>query len=787
MQYMIILPILLQLVSAFLVYRLENRVLGARLSTSFTLTNFLISLILLLTGSFGHFSLFGVLELFPDRLGLLLSTYILLVSSVIHKYAENYMRDEPGYRRFYALLDLMTATLILLVVAGNLLLLFFAWHLVGVLLFLLLNHNYREEKAVRFANLSFITQRLADVPLLIAIVLLYLEFRTLSIPELEKAVLSFEGYSFTLWVVPLLVVMSAMIKSAQVPFHLWLVYSMEGPTPVSALMHAGIVNAGAFLVNRTAFLFTHENPGLYLAFFVGSLTAILGSALMLIQNDVKKSLGYSTVGQMGYMVMEFGIGAFALAVYHMMAHGIFKATLFLYSGNVIHSARKDPNIPEDEVYKVVTRGIKFEKNVPWLLYALLSILVPLLLVVLIHLIVEEHFLEYETQLIIFFFAWATGAQAVISTFRTEREKPLLSALIAILSLLIFLLGYVVMGHTLSKFLYPNQEIIERIYESSFANTVVLIAEMILIGLIILAGWVFIYYANKEKFLTFNTFVYTHLSRELYFTDLYEFIKEFLLKVSDVLKKESVFAGISLFALFLLALELSTADFVKTLLLGLFIPLLPSVYLILKLKGNPYTYSVLLLIGSLLGVVFFGEISLSPLVPLITFAFFSLRSLSSRNLSEFIPDIFGASASVLWISSKFWLGIFVAFGILILVYLGEFLRKYYGSSEFGFITGLLEKAPKFSALTFITALFLYGAPLFITFYAYYYAGIELNLYTYALFLIGWVILSTAILVSLGKFLFYREREDLIYTDLDDRVFKPALGILVLLLVIGFFIA
>ncbi|MGB9874402.1 MAG: proton-conducting transporter membrane subunit, partial [Hydrogenobacter sp.] len=125
------------------------------------------------------------------------------------------------------------------------------------------------------------------------------------------------------------------------PFHIWLVYSMEGPTPVSALMHAGIVNAGAFIANRFAFMFPHDLYGLSLSFLIGIITAVIGSTLMLMQNDVKKALGYSTVGQMGYMMMEIGVGAFALALYHMMAHGIFKTTLFLSSGGVIYEARRD--------------------------------------------------------------------------------------------------------------------------------------------------------------------------------------------------------------------------------------------------------------------------------------------------------------------------------------------------------------------------------------------------------------------------------------------------------------
>src|SRR5207237_9545264 len=148
--------------------------------------------------------------------------------------------------------------------------------------------------------------------------------------------------------ITLLIFIGAMSKSAQFPMHVWLPRSLYAPTPVHALLHAGIINAGGFLINRLAPLFGLSSTTLHVAFVVGTMTAILGAAMMLAQNDIKKPLGFSTIGQMGYMIMECGLGAFSLAVFHLIAHGIFKATVFLNCGNVIHKARQEPAFPHTD-------------------------------------------------------------------------------------------------------------------------------------------------------------------------------------------------------------------------------------------------------------------------------------------------------------------------------------------------------------------------------------------------------------------------------------------------------
>src|SRR2546425_11590690 len=145
--------------------------------------------------------------------------------------------------------------------------------------------------------------------------------------------------------ITLLIFIGAMSKSAQFPLHMWLPDSLYAPTPVHALLHAGIINAGGFLLNRLAPLYGLSPTTLHLVFAIGAMTALLGAGMMLTQNDIKKTLGYSTIGQMGYMIMECGLGAFALAVFHLIAHGLFKATIFLNCGHVIHAARQETRLP----------------------------------------------------------------------------------------------------------------------------------------------------------------------------------------------------------------------------------------------------------------------------------------------------------------------------------------------------------------------------------------------------------------------------------------------------------
>ena len=296
--------------------------------------------------------------LLSDPLSSVMGVLIAGISLVVHLYSIRYMVEETGYARFFILLDLMTACLLVMVAAADLVTLVISWHLIGVLLYFLLGHDTRRHSTFRYAFWTFFTYRLGDLALIAAAAVLFHVYGTLSLNDIfahlrnDLQIPSVFGMPVTV-VAATFLAFAALARSAQFLLHNWLPYTMDGPTPVSALMHAGIVNAGGFLINRFAPVFVHAGDVLHGLFIIGLITAVAGSVLMLAQNDIKKSLGYSTMGQMGFMIMECGVGAFSLAIYHLIAHGFFKGALFLGAGGVINEARRDDGIPKDDLYTFV--------------------------------------------------------------------------------------------------------------------------------------------------------------------------------------------------------------------------------------------------------------------------------------------------------------------------------------------------------------------------------------------------------------------------------------------------
>ncbi len=483
------------------------------------------------------FQLTPFITFYIDALSAVMALAVSTISAIVHAYSVRYMQDDEGYARFFALLDLMTFSILITVTAGNLILMLTGWILVGVVLYFLLSHDLRFEQAHRFSLWTFLTHRLGDIPLLFAVLLLYKEFNTFDVALIKDKLTSGDAPQ-NIELVGILIVLSAFAKSAQFPLHLWLPYTMAGPTPVSALMHAGIVNAGGFLINRFAPVFFHAEMGLHLAFWVGLITAVLGSMLMLMQTDIKKSLGYSTVGQMGYMIMECGVGAFALAIYHLIAHGIFKATLFMGSGGVIHEARKDPNIPEDEVYSFFVKRELPPTRLPWIVFALITVSVPLAIVIGAHLVVGPHLFEYQGAIILLFFGWVTGAQTIFSIYKLGTRSVYKLLLFVVLSFSVVVLGYVLIGHSFEKFLYPDKEFIDRIYHNAGINPVLFEFQIVALTFLVALGWLFVYYANQNrdlvlpKFRGVYTALYTHLSRELYIGDIYGAVAGALVRLSE---------------------------------------------------------------------------------------------------------------------------------------------------------------------------------------------------------------------------------------------------------------
>ena len=302
-----------------------------------------------------------------DRLAAVMMVLITGVSLVIQVYSRRYMQGELGYVKFFGLLSLLTFVLLSLVTSGNLFWLLVWWHAVTWLLKILLSFHEARAAARQAGRTAMRVLGLGDAALLIAIILTYATFGTLDITELFQAVKAsnppvlWEGTAWeinSVTAITMVLVVTIMTKSAQFPFHVWLPGTIEAPTPVSAMLHAGIVNAGGFLVNRLAPLYGMAPTTLYLLFVVGALTALIGAAAMLAQPSIKRTLVYSTMGQMGYMVMECGLGAFALAIFHLCAHGLFKATLFLNSGTNIHRARTEFKLPGHHAVRE-TAGLLF--------------------------------------------------------------------------------------------------------------------------------------------------------------------------------------------------------------------------------------------------------------------------------------------------------------------------------------------------------------------------------------------------------------------------------------------
>lgn len=468
-----------------------------------------------------------------DPLSIAMAVLVAAISLVVHVYSLNYMADEPGYVRFFALLDLMTAAILLMVSAGDLLTLLAAWFAVGQLLYFLLGHNTERPAAGRYAFWTFITYRLGDLPLVGAALLLAHAYGAWDLPTLWTRIAANPQAAVAgVAAVPLaglLVALAAFARSAQFPLHTWLPYTMDGPTPVSALMHAGIVNAGGFLFNRFAPLFIHTPDVLHLAFVVGLITALLGSALMLTQNDIKKSLGYSTMGQMGFMIMECGLGAFSLAVYHLIAHGLFKATLFLSSGNVIGDTRKDDGVPPDDIYTfVVERRPARAVQVPWLLAALITVLVPAVVLTLSHWLVASDFFTKQGAVVLLFFGWVTGAQVFFSIHKLPTENPWRSLTLIFVSFLIVVIGYTLIAHAFETFLYPDPALREASYAAAGINLLAFDILVVFFTLVLVGAWLVTFYAQSlnlegRRGTVWNAIylnLYTLFSREFYVADVY---------------------------------------------------------------------------------------------------------------------------------------------------------------------------------------------------------------------------------------------------------------------------
>ena len=278
-----------------------------------------------------------------DPLSALMVLVVTFIGFLIHVYSTAYMMDEPrgAYARFFAYLNLFCAFMLTLVLGANFLVMFVGWEGVGLCSYLLIGFWYEKKSASDAGKKAFIVNRIGDWGFLLGIFLVFFTFGTLDFREVAARASAFPVETAGFGVISaicLLLFVGATGKSAQIPLYVWLPDAMEGPTPVSALIHAAtMVTAGVYMVGRTAVLFQHAPDVLLIVAIVGGLTALMAASIGLVQNDIKRVLAYSTVSQLGYMFLAMGMGAFAAGAFHLMTHAFFKALLFLGSGAVIHA------------------------------------------------------------------------------------------------------------------------------------------------------------------------------------------------------------------------------------------------------------------------------------------------------------------------------------------------------------------------------------------------------------------------------------------------------------------
>lgn len=276
--------------------------------------------------------------IYIDPITITMFGVITTVALMVNIFSIGYMKGEPRYYWFFAVLQLFVASMLMLVMADNLLLVYISWELVGVCSFLLIGFYWEKRSATEAAKKAFITTRVGDVGLLIGIILLFRATGTFNIQEIIHMAEEGDIGQTYLFVSIMFVFLGCMGKSAQVPFHVWLPDAMEGPTPVSALIHAAtMVVAGVYLTARLLPIFEVADGALLVVTIVGLTTALLTGFMALAQTDIKKVLAYSTVGQLGFMFVALGAGNPSVAMFHLTTHAFFKALLFLGSGSVIHA------------------------------------------------------------------------------------------------------------------------------------------------------------------------------------------------------------------------------------------------------------------------------------------------------------------------------------------------------------------------------------------------------------------------------------------------------------------
>jgi NADH-quinone oxidoreductase subunit L len=762
------------------------------------------------------------LRLYIDRLSAVMLAHIAAISLLIHLFSTHYMQQERGYARFHSLLAFTTFVLFGMVTSANLLTLFAFWQLISWLL-PLLSHAYEHEPTVRGAFRTFVSQRLGDAAFLAGIVLAYKFYGTLELEQLFARAAEVRT-PVSLWpggfgihastAVASLIFIGAMSKSAQFPFHVWLPDSLYAPTPVTAFLHAGIINAGGFLLTRLAPLYALSSATLHFVFAIGMLTAILGSSMMLVQNDIKKTLGYSTIGQMGFMIMECGLGAYGLAIFHLIAHGLFKGSIFLNCGYVIHAARQEPRQPHRQAAAEATEF----SSLAWVTGFATTLILPLIIVLGAHGILNIALGDSQGTTIFLFFGWATSSQAILTLYRLRAVASWKVAASMLAVLFIVVITYLFAAESFTHYLFPAPGEVARHFRAGALPVALFDLLVTAFALVIIVGWILIYAASHGRTIHMPRWaralqlnIYLLLINRLYLDAVSTRLRAPVASAIDHLNRNRIFPyvtallamGLTLFIGATVA-DLSPAQIVQLVAVAFLLPLFPfhGVYVAAVTRAPKYLSPALAFLLPAIGV--YGLANFSSHLPVAFpgavkwLALFGALYGSLKALAQVrVPELLAYAGLALF--SVFWCGIaasptlatvhFVFAGAVALLSAGlllawQFLRKRYGDLDLGRFHGLAHPMPRFATLYSLLIMAAVGLPPYAIFSAQAKLFLQPTLaisWGLAIIPVCWFLTSWYLMRMMQRLLFGRHQNEMRYTDL--RAGETAWLVLLIALLVG----
>ncbi len=761
-----------------------------------------------------------VVGLSIDRLAAIMMVVISGIGTLLFRYSRRYLQGDPQLPLYLILLTLAISSLLFMVSSADLVTLFIAWQLLSWLLSLL-SHNYSHVPTAQASFRTFIMLRVGDIAFLSGIVLAYHLFGTVQFaPLFERAIadpmqltllggLKISGAT----AVAMLIFIGGMSKSAQFPLHMWLPDSLYAPTPIHALLHAGIINAGGFLLNRMAPLYALSTPTLHVVFVIGLVTAILGTSMMLVQNDIKKTLGYSTIGQMGYMIMECGLGAFSLAVFHLVAHGLFKASIFLNCGDVIHQARIDPARPPHAVKKE-----KEEDSTGWMTAFIVSLVLPFVLVTAAHYYLDIAILDSHGLLIFLLFSWVTASHATLTIFHANIQHSVALHGYVLVVVGLVSAAYLFAAETFTHFLYPDPAVVSAYFQAGALPMGVFILVTALFILSITGGWFFVYThrTRQDHILPGRVLIplYLFFANRLYLDGLVLRINNTLARAGKALDR-SLIAYFALVAIALIAVALSIlpdlsgasiGSIIGLFVVGLILPLFPFHALYVKVltrapRNLTVVASILMPVLGVLGAVVLipklpqGVLSAVGTLAAIGAVWGSIKAIAQVRVSLLLVYAGLALYSVFWwhvaqvgkVTPPSILYISaVTLALAGLTFGWSRLRVRYGDLDLNQIGGLFRPMPRFALCMSLLIMAVVGLPPFSLFFSYL-VMLFSPLTTMSAGLIAviaaWFAASWYMFGLMKRLLFGPHRTDLYYEDIGPAEIGGFVVVIVLLILLS----